>query len=232
MQDTYDELMQPIYVRLSSPASPEQAHVPAEDPLAVAVEPIDATASENVLATLHRQATIALKAELLAHIYAQDHAFFESLIIDVLLAMGYGSRRRDLSRRLGRSHDGGIDGVISQDELGLDVILIQAKRLKPNSTVSASSVRDFVGSLEAHRAQKGVFVTTGQFSQQAKAAASQVSRRMVLINGSDLTGLMIRHNIGVSVKESYVFKSVAASYFSASPNAVSVSTSDSNQFLR
>ena len=232
MADCYDQLMRPLYDRLASrEAGSGRAEAIPEAPgheahIAVSPEP------ESQLAALHRQATILLREQLLGHIYAQDHLFFENLIIDVLLAMGYGSRRRDLVRRMGRSHDGGIDGIISQDELGLDVILLQAKRLKPGSCVSGSQVRDFVGSLEANHAQKGVFVTTGQFTTQARSAVKQITRRVVLINGNDLTGLMIRHNIGVRAKESYVFKSIVRDYFSSPSHDTPVRASDSNQFLR
>jgi restriction system protein len=127
--------------------------------------------------------------------------------------MGYGGKRRDLARRLGRSHDGGVDGAILQDELGLDIILIQAKRLKPGASVTGSQVRDFVGSLEANQAQKGVFVTTGQFTYQAKSATRSISRRVVLVGGDELTSLLIKHNIGVQTCESYVFKQIDFRYF-------------------
>jgi restriction system protein len=225
MEDDYSELMRPLYERLALPKAAEVAAVESAlmaQASAVAPEPAPSGVSalkdsdgdpETQLAGLHRQATAALKEQILAHIYAQDHTFFEQLIIDVLLAMGYGSRRRDLAKRLGRSHDGGIDGVISQDELGLDVILLQAKRLRPGMAVTGSQVRDFIGSLEAHHAQKGVFVTTGQFSAQARSFVGLISRRVVLINGQDLTALMVRHNIGVDVKESYVFKAISPGYF-------------------
>ena len=139
--------------------------------------------------------------------------FFEKLIIDVLLAMGYGARRRDLVKHLGRSHDGGIDGLIAQDELGLDFIMLQAKRLRPGSTISASQVRDFVGSLEARNADKGIFFTNGQFSPDAIACVENISRRVVLVYGNELTALMIRHNIGVTASQSFVFKKLARGYF-------------------
>jgi restriction system protein len=171
--------------------------------------------TENKISMLHRAAMQVLEEDLLAHIYAQTPQFFEKLIIDLLLAMGYGTRRRDLSRRLGRSHDGGIDGLICEDELGLEVILVQAKRLKPNTNVSVSQVRDFVGSLDANRACKGVFVSTGDYSIPARMAAKNVSRRVILINGKELAALMVRHNLGVAIAESYIFKTLDPSYFSS-----------------
>lgn len=154
-----------------------------------------------------------MRADLLARIYVNSHTFFESLIIDVLLRMGYAGRRRDLARHLGRTGDGGIDGLIALDELGLDVILVQAKRLRPGSTVPVSHVRDFAGSLEARRAGKGIFVTTAHFSAAAHEFVAAVSRRVVLVNGDQLADIMIRHNIGVRVRETYQFKELEPGYF-------------------
>jgi restriction system protein len=173
------------------------------------------TIAENQVARLHKSAMQSLEADILAYIYAQTPKFFENLIVDLLLAMGYGSRRRDLSRRLGQSHDGGVDGLISQDELGLEVILIQAKRLKPNSNVNVSQVRDFAGTLESQRASKGVFVTTGNFTIPARMVVQDISRRIVLINGKELAALMVRHNLGAKTTESYVFKALDMNYFSS-----------------
>ncbi len=210
MTDIYDELMRPLYLRYGAEVSHGDLPLQPDKP----EQPVGAGPETTVVA-LHRQSTEELKEEILAHIYAQSHVFFEKLIIDVLLAMGYGNRRRDLVKHLGRSHDGGIDGIIMQDELGLDLILLQAKRLKPGTTVSASQVRNFVGSLDARHATKGIFFTTGHFSPSARACVETISRRVVLINGLELTALMIRHNIGVKSSQSYVFKSLERCYFTA-----------------
>lgn len=220
MTDNYDDLMRPLYQRYGAGNAYSMASAQLSDNQVVAVPPknplpIHGNEPEARVMALHRQSTEELKEEILAHIYAQSHVFFEKLIIDVLLAMGYGSRRRDLVKHLGRSHDGGIDGIIMQDELGLDVILLQAKRLKPGTTVSASQVRDFVGSLEARHAAKGIFFTTGHFSLSARACVKSISRRVVLVNGLELTSLMIRHNIGVKSSQSYVFKRLERCYFAA-----------------
>lgn len=171
------------------------------------------TAGETDLAQTYFAAQSRLAEELLGHIHAQTPEFFEHLIIDLLLALGYGGRRRDLTKRLGRSGDGGVDGVVTQDELGLDVIYFQAKRLKPGTGVAVSEVRDFAGSLDAHRASKGIFVATGHFSEAAQAFVTQLSRRLVLIDGEGLCQLMMRHNIGVRVKESYQIKRLDLDYF-------------------
>ena len=155
-----------------------------------------------------------LCAELLGYIHVQSSNFFEIMVIDVLLALGYGGRRRDLARRLGRSGDGGVDGIIEMDELGLDMIYIQAKRLKPGSSVPVSAVRDFVGSLDAQHAVKGIFVTTGQFTPAAHGLVRAVSKKIVLIDGRRLTELMVRHNIGTVPSSTFQFKAVDLGYFS------------------
>lgn len=162
-----------------------------------------------------RIAHAALVEELIARIHARSPEFFEQLVIDVLVAMGYGSRRADAARRLGRTGDGGIDGFVALDELGLELIYIQAKRLKPGAPVPVADVRDFAGSLDARRAGKGVFVTTTHFSPAAEEFCATLTRRVVLVDGARLAELMIRHNIGVTVKESYQLKAVDQAYFSA-----------------
>jgi len=171
------------------------------------------------LAASFRAAQSGLIQDLISRIYSQQPAFFEELVIDVLLAMGYGARRHDLTQRLGRTGDGGVDGLIAQDELGLDLIYLQAKRLKPGSAVPVSEVRDFAGSLDAHRASKGIFLATTHFSASAIDFCAQVSRRVVLVDGNRLAELMIRHNIGVEVVESYQIKRVDPDYFRAPPPA-------------
>lgn len=199
----YSELMKPWYERLVAPQRPAPAapNRPSE-------------AEELDVADAHHRATRGLRLELLGRILAQSPEFFEHLIIDVMLAIGYGARRRDLARRLGRKGDGGVDGVVEQDELGLDVIYLQAKRYKLNSPVPVADVRDFAGTLEAHHAGKGVFVATSQFTKAARNFISLLSRRIVLIDGEKLTGLMIRHNIGVKVQETFQFKRLDGDYFS------------------
>jgi restriction system protein len=229
--DDYVELMTPLITRLGGQggdlaldckAQPILTSTPPSEPASLA------KAAKLAIGSMHRSAQQELEQEILAHIYAQTHQFFESLILDLLMAMGYGSRRRDLAKRIGRSHDGGIDGVICQDELGLDKILLQAKRLRPNTSVSSSQVRDFVGGLAARQASKGIFFTTGEFTVGAKQTATSVPQSVVLINGQELAALMVRHNLGVHVTESFVFKSLDVSYFSAgfAPSLNNISASN------
>lgn len=170
--------------------------------------------AESQLGQLLRKVQEALADELIARIHANTPEFFEQLVIDVLSAMGYGSPHGEAGQRLGRSHDGGIDGLVALDALGLDHIYIQAKRLKPGVAVPVAEVRDFAGSLEARHAGKGVFVTTTHFSPGAVEFCSRISRRLVLVDGQRLAGLMMRYNIGVRVQQSYEIKLIDPGYFS------------------
>jgi restriction system protein len=203
MTNDYSELMKPWYEQLE-----------ALKPSVQTGSGKLSEAEELEVANAHMLANHGLRQALLGRILAQSPEFFEQLIIDVMLAMGYGGRRRDLARRLGRKGDSGIDGVVEQDELGLDVIYLQAKRYKLNTSVPVGEVRDFAGSLDAHHADKGVFVATSQFTRAAHDFVAMLSRRVVLIDGQKLTDLMIRHNIGVKVQESFQFKRLDGDYFS------------------
>jgi restriction system protein len=167
----------------------------------------------EALASLVDAANAALQSEMIARIHAQPPAFFERLVIDVLLSMGYGTERSATAQRLGRSGDGGVDGVITLDELGFDLIYIQAKRLKPGVAVPISDIRDFAGSLESRHAAKGVFVTTTHFSPGAAEFCSRLSRRVVLIDGLRLADIMVRYNIGVEVQQCIVLKGLDSAYF-------------------
>jgi restriction system protein len=167
-----------------------------------------------MIKSAHQTMMSDLSEQLLGYVYAQSHKFFEALMIDVMLAMGYGGRRRDLAHRIGRSGDGGIDGVISLDELGLDVIYLQAKRLRPNTAVPISAVRDFIGSLESKHATKGVFVTTAHFSVATALLIETISKKVVLIDGRKLSELMVRHNIGTVPTDTIQFKKIDLNYFS------------------
>ena len=198
------------YQRLMAPWMNTGAPVPAEAEISRnhVFEAVD-----RKMAKAHARSQGNLASELLGRIHAQDPEFFEELVIDVMLAMGYGGRRRDLAKRLGRSGDGGIDGLISMDELGLDLVYLQAKRLRPGTLVPVSEVRGFAGSLDAHHAVKGIFVATGHFSPAALSFCQQVSRRVVLVDGTKFTEMMIRYNVGVRVKQSYQIKRIDPEYF-------------------
>lgn len=152
---------------------------------------------EELIEATYNSMQIALRADLLARILQNSPAFFEGLIIDLLVAMGYGGSRRDAAQQLGRSGDGGVDGVINEDILGLDRVYVQAKRYGPSSSVGRPEVQSFVGSLVGLGATKGVFVTTSAFSGPAAEYAARVPQRAILIDGMRLAELMIRYSIGV-----------------------------------
>ncbi len=168
----------------------------------------------GTLMELARTANAALQHELIARIHLQPPEFFERLVIDVLLTMGYGTERSTTAQRLGRSGDGGIAGVITLDELGFDLIYIQSSRLKPGVAVPISEISDFVGSLESRQVSKGVFVTTTHFPPAAAEFCARLNGRVVLIDGARLADIMIRHNIGVAVEECIVLKGLDNAYFS------------------
>lgn len=152
--------------------------------------------------------------ELIERIHSFPPEFFENLIIDLLLAMKYGNRKRDLQQHLGRSGDGGVDGAIRQDQLGLDTIYIQAKRYRPGLAVPVSSVRDFAGALQAHKATKGVFVSTSHFTKAAHEFVNALPGKIALINGQKLASLLVRHNIGVRTRKTWEIKHIDEEYFS------------------
>lgn len=155
-----------------------------------------------------------LKDALLKQIYAASPAFFEKLILELMIAMGYGGAWQDSAQQVGRTGDGGIDGIINEDVLGLDVIYLQAKRYQPDNCISVDAIRGFSGALTGKGATKGVFVCTCKFSQPAREfAASNKLQKIVLIDGEDLTKLMIRHRVGVRVDRSIEIKKIDMDFF-------------------
>src|ERR1700722_5501164 len=158
-----------------------------------------------------------LNAELARDIVGRVHSFspgfFERLIVDLLVRMGYGGGRVEMGRALGRGGEGGVEGGIKGEEVGRGVVSGQAKCFYPNKHVPLSEVRDFVGGLEGHRASKGVMVTTSYFPTSAHDFITRVSKRVVLIDGQALANLMIRHRVGVRVKDVYEVRKIDDSYF-------------------
>jgi len=137
--------------------------------------------------------------------------FFEKLVVDLLVSMGYGGSRKDAGQAVGQSGDDGIDGIIKEDKLGLDVVYLQAKRWE--ATVGRPTVQAFAGSLEGQRARKGVLITTSQFSQEAKDYVSRIEKKIILINGEELAQLMIDHGIGVTEVRTYSVRKMDLDYF-------------------
>jgi restriction system protein len=167
---------------------------------------------EEVLEASYLSLRRSLAQGLLERVKQAPPRFFEALVVDLLVKMGYGGSRKDAGQAVGRSGDDGVDGIIKEDKLGLDVIYIQAKRW--TNTVGRPDVQTFAGSLEGQRARKGVFITTSQFSQDARSYVSRIEKKIVLIDGEQLAQLMIDHGIGVTEVASYVIKRIDQDYFS------------------
>ena len=160
-----------------------------------------------------RQIEMALAQDLLDRICAAPPDFFERLIVNLLLSMGYGGSTIDAGRTLGRSGDDGVDGVIDQDALGLDRVYIQAKRYGSGNSIGSGAIRDFFGSLDRHKAAKGLFVTTSSFSSSARETAEYLSKRIVLVDGVQLAKLMIRHNVGCRIEDTLHIKKIDEDFF-------------------
>ncbi|KXK12943.1 MAG: restriction endonuclease [Chloroflexi bacterium OLB14] len=152
-----------------------------------------------------------LSDEILQTVKNCSPSFFENLVIDVLVKMGYGGTRKDAGKAIGKSGDGGIDGIINEDRLGLDVIYIQAKKWE--NSVGRPEIQKFAGALQGQRAKKGIFITTSEFTKEAKEFASKIESKIILIDGETLTQLMIDYNIGVNPIASYELKRIDSDYF-------------------
>jgi restriction system protein len=166
---------------------------------------------QEILEEAYRNVREELSANLLAHIKDSSPGFFERLVVDLLVAMGYGGTVRDAGKSIGKAGDEGIDGIIKEDRLGLDVIYVQAKRWE--NTVHRPEIQKFAGALQDKRARKGVFITTSSFSQGARESAARGDSRIVLIDGEALAGLMIDYGVGVSTTNVYEVKRIDYDYF-------------------
>ena len=166
---------------------------------------------EEILETAYQHVRTELAASLIQHIKNNSWEFFEHMVVKLLVAMGYGGSVRDAGQATRKTGDGGIDGVIKQDRLGLDSIYLQAKRWE--NVVGRPEIQKFVGALHGQRAKKGVFITTSYFSADAKDYAQQIDPKIVLIDGAELVELMIDHNLGVSPVATYVIKRVDTDFF-------------------
>jgi restriction system protein len=166
---------------------------------------------EEVLQETYQALKAELAEEMLQQLKAASPRFFERVVVDLLVAMGYGGSRKEAGKAIGGSGDGGVDGIISEDPLGLDSIYIQAKRWE--GTVGRPVVQAFAGSLEGFRARKGVMITTSDFSKEARDYVTRIEKKIVLINGNMLADLMIESDVGVDEKERFVIKKIDNDYF-------------------
>ncbi len=167
---------------------------------------------DEVLRLAHEQITAALAADLLDRLRSSEPAFFEDVIVRLLLKMGYGYGPQSGSV-IGQSGDDGVDGVINLDRLGVDQVYIQAKRYSSTNTIGSGAIRDFYGALGLKDVTKGIFVTTSSFSPSAKATAEKLGARIVLIDGFELTRLMIANEIGCRTVETYKVMDLEGSFF-------------------
>jgi restriction system protein len=200
----------PEFLDFKARSSTDQEDVP---PIEVAEPSTPSATPDEIMRAAHRQITEQLKSNLLERIQDSSPEFFERLLVRLLVAMGYGGSAAEASRALGRSGDGGVDGVIDQDALGLDRVYIQAKRYALGNNIGAPAVRDFFGSLDRFKAAKGVFVTTSDFSKEARETAELLSKRIVLINGDRLADLMVRHDVGCRIEETLHVKKEDEDFF-------------------
>ena len=153
-----------------------------------------------------------LETEILERVKSCSPDFFERLVVDLLVKMGYGGTRRDAGKAIGKGGDGGIDGIIKEDKLGLDIVYIQAKRWD-GTVVGRPEIQKFVGALHGQRAKKGVFITTSRFSNEAQEYVSIIDSKIVLIDGQQLAQFMIDNNVGVSTVSTYEIKKIDSDYF-------------------
>lgn len=195
----------PEYQAFKSVIKAKDSSVIDEGQVAAQVTP------EELLESGYRQFRSSLATDLLKQVKDASPSFFEQLVVDLLLRMGYGGSAEDAGQVVGKSGDGGIDGIIKEDRLGLDVIYIQAKRWE--NDVGRREIQQFVGALAGHKANKGVFITTSNFNKNAREYALQVTNKVVLIDGPMLVDLMIDFDLGVSIKDIYKIKRIDSDYF-------------------
>ncbi len=188
-----------------------------KQPLASQTAPAEGEASrlspDEIIRTARAEIETSLVDELLKAVLAKPPAFFERLVVSLLVAMGYGGTLADAGRALGQSGDGGVDGVIDEDALGLDRVYVQAKRYAPGNSIGSGAIRDFFGALDTFKASKGLFVTTSDFSRDARKTAENLSKRIVLIDGQRLAELMMRFEVGCRVVETVPIKKLDEEFF-------------------
>ncbi len=166
---------------------------------------------EESLESAYQKLREGLASEILQITKSGSPAFFEQLVVDLLVKKGYGGSRREAGQALGKSGDGGIDGIIKEDKLGLDIIYIQAKRW--DGSVGRPEVQKFAGALQGQRAKKGIFITTSAFTKDATDYAAFIDSKIILIDGARLAEFMIDHGIGVATQATYEIKRIDSDYF-------------------
>lgn len=168
---------------------------------------------EESIEVAYQEIRVGLADDLSEYVLKCSPAFFEKLVVELLVSMGYGGSQENAARAVGKSGDDGIDGIIDEDKLGLDSIYIQAKRYQRDAKIGIHFIRDFIGALQGYKATKGVFLTTASFTKEAVDFISKVQSRVVLIDGQKLANLMIDYGIGVSTRMIYQIKQLDTDYF-------------------
>lgn len=172
---------------------------------------IDVQTPEEAIEAAYQSLRQTLAEDVLQTVKGCSPSFFERLVIDVLVKMGYGGTRKEAGKAIGKSGDGGIDGIINEDRLGLDVIYIQAKKWE--NSVGRPEIQKFAGALQGQRAKKGIFITTSVFTNEAKEFASKIDSKITLIDGETLSQLMIDYNVGINSIVNYELKRIDSDYF-------------------
>jgi restriction system protein len=168
---------------------------------------------DDLMRITNRAINASLGQDIIDRIIVGTPAFFERVVVSLLLSMGYGGTFAEAGRAIGKAGDDGVDGVIDQDTLGLDRVYIQAKRYQLDNSIGPGAIRDFFGSLDMHKATKGLFVTTSTFTKSAVETADKLGKRIVLIDGRALAQLMVRFNVGCRVEEVFEFKKIDEEFF-------------------
>ena len=193
------------FIEFRDASKPESASVSVFETAPSKITP------EEAIELAHQGLREQLAQELLSRILSCSPTFFEQLVVELLVKMGYGGSRKDAGERIGQTGDGGINGIIKEDRLGLDTIFIQAKRWQ--GSVGRPEIQKFVGALQGQRARKGVFITTSAYTAEAVEYASRIDTKVVLIDGKQLASLMTDFDVGVSVSASYLVKRLDSDYF-------------------
>lgn len=176
-------------------------------------EDLEELTPEEALENSYQKIRRDLSDELLSYVLSSTSGFFEKLVVELLVKMGYGGSQRDAARAVGQRGDEGIDGIIDEDRLGLDTIYIQAKKWDKSTSIGRPEIQKFVGALLGKRAKRGIFITTANFSKEAYDYVSNIDSKVVLINGTRLTDLMIDYDVGVTSRTHYDLKDLDSDYF-------------------
>lgn len=176
-------------------------------------EDLEGLTPEEALENAYQRIRRDLSEELLIYILDSTPGFFEKLVVELLVKMGYGGSQRDAARAVGQSGDEGIDGIIDEDRLGLDTIYVQAKKWNKSTSIGRPEIQKFVGALQGKRAKKGIFITTTTFTKEAREYASNIDTKVVLIDGNRLADLMIDYGVGVATRTQYELKELDTDYF-------------------